>query len=127
MRDFIFLTKALSDKNRIRIILALKERELCVCQITKLLNLAPSTVSKHLSILNQAYLIESRKEGRWVYYRLANDKTFHSVNQAINWVMNSLVNDSKIIEDKKHLKEILKIDAEELCKTVIKNIKKRRN
>lgn len=122
MREFIFLAKALSDKNRIRIILALSEKELCVCQITKLLNLAPSTVSKHLSILNQAYLIESRKDGRWVHYRLAKDKTSHSISKAIEWVINSLINDLMVIEDKKHLKEILKIDPEELCKTVMNNM-----
>ncbi|MDD5772356.1 MAG: metalloregulator ArsR/SmtB family transcription factor [bacterium] len=114
MREFIFLTKALSDKNRIRVILALNKKELCVCQITRLLNLAPSTVSKHLSILNHARIIESRKEGRWVHYCLAKDKTS---SKAIGWVINSLSKDSKIIEDRKRLKEILKIDSEELCKT----------
>lgn len=116
MREFVFLTKALSDRNRIRIILALNKKELCVCQITGLLNLAPSTVSKHLSILNQAQLIEGRKEGRWVNYCLAKNKISPAVNQAIDWVINSLIKDPKIIEDKKRLKEILRIDPEKLCK-----------
>jgi DNA-binding transcriptional ArsR family regulator len=44
--------------------------ELCVCQIIELLGLVPSTVSKHMSILKQAGLVENRKEARWMYYRL---------------------------------------------------------
>ena len=68
MRDFMAIVKALADENRVRALMALRERELCVCEIIELLGLAPSTVSKHLSILYQAGLLESRKDGRWVYY-----------------------------------------------------------
>ncbi len=70
MREFMNLTKALADANRVRMVLALRERELCACQITELFDLAPSTMSKHLSILYQAGLVDSRKNGRWVYYSL---------------------------------------------------------
>ena len=68
MREFMSITKALADENRVRMLLALRDGELCVCQITELFGLAPSTISKHLSILYQAGLVESRKEGRWIYY-----------------------------------------------------------
>jgi ArsR family transcriptional regulator len=61
MREFVNITKALSDSNRVRTLLALRKGELCVCQITELFGLAPSTISKHLSILAQAGLVESRK------------------------------------------------------------------
>ena len=54
MREFMAITKALSDPNRVRILLALRRGELCVCQITELFGFAPSTVSKHLSILHHA-------------------------------------------------------------------------
>ncbi|MEY4385928.1 MAG: hypothetical protein RLY20_1211 [Verrucomicrobiota bacterium] len=67
------ITKARSDPGRVRILLALRKGELCVCQITELFGLAPSTVSKHLSILTQAGLTLSRKDERWVYYRLPED------------------------------------------------------
>ena len=63
MREFMTVIKALAEENRVRVVLALRERELCVCQIVELLGLAPSTVSKHLSILYQAGLLESRKDG----------------------------------------------------------------
>lgn len=64
MRVFLNITKALADENRIRALLALRQGELCVCQITGPFGLAPSTISKHLSILSQAGLLNSRKEGR---------------------------------------------------------------
>jgi len=54
MREFMKVTKALADPNRVRMLLALREQELCACQITELFGLAPSTMSKHLSILYQA-------------------------------------------------------------------------
>src|ERR1051325_2974904 len=70
MTSFMTITKALSDPGRVRILLALRRGELCVCQITELFGLAPSTVSKHLSVLTHAGLVVPRKEERWVYYRL---------------------------------------------------------
>ena len=57
MRELVKIFKALSDSNRIRIIKMLQIRPLCVCEITAVLNLATSTVSKHLSILREADLI----------------------------------------------------------------------
>jgi len=73
MREFMAITKALSDPGRVRILLALRRGELCVCQITELFGLAPSTMSKHLSVLHQGGLIASRKAERWVYYRLPDE------------------------------------------------------
>ena len=67
------VAKALADENRVRVLLTLCGRELCVCQIIEMLGLAPSTVSKHMAILKQARLVESRKEGRWMFYRLAGE------------------------------------------------------
>ena len=115
MDSVLNLIKALADRNRLRALLALKERELCVCQITELLSLAPSTVSKHLSLLNQAGLVESRKLGRWVYYRIS-DEAMKKYGNNILSVMNELNNDKIIEEDKQKLKEILKIDPEKLCR-----------
>ncbi len=52
MREFMNITKALADETRVRMLMALREGELCVCQITELFGFAPSTVSKHLSVLH---------------------------------------------------------------------------
>jgi DNA-binding transcriptional ArsR family regulator len=83
MRDFMAITKALSDPNRVRMLVALRRGELCVCQITELFGFAPSTVSKHLSILHHAGLIQSRKAERWVYYRLADKSAPVAVREAL--------------------------------------------
>ncbi|MBI4327609.1 MAG: winged helix-turn-helix transcriptional regulator [Chloroflexi bacterium] len=110
------ITKALADENRIRALLALRQGELCVCQMTELFGLAPSTVSKHLSILYQAGLLESRKDGRWIYYRLPANDASVVVREAIDWVEKSLGGSARAVEDARHLKKILKLDPVELCK-----------
>jgi DNA-binding transcriptional ArsR family regulator len=102
------ITKALSDQNRVRIIAALKNGELCVCQVIELLELAPSTVSKHLSILRNARLIDSRKQGRWMYYRLADENPSASVKEALAWLFRSVQDDLQIRKDNDRLEAIRK-------------------
>jgi ArsR family transcriptional regulator len=116
MRKFMAITKALSDPNRVRVLLALRVGELCVCQITELLGLATSTISKHLSILNQAGLILSRKAERWVYYRLPDKSAPVEMREALDWVMKSLGKTDEAMKDAVKLKKILKIDPVELCR-----------
>jgi len=116
MRRFMSLTKALADENRVRIILALRKRELCVCQVTELLALAPSTVSKHLSILFQAGLLESRKDGRWIYYRLPDPSAPVVVREALDWAHKAVKGHSRVIEDGRRLERILQADPADLCK-----------
>lgn len=116
MRSFMNITKALSDENRVRALLALRNGELCVCQITELLGLAPSTMSKHLSVLSQAGLVESRKEGRWIYYKLPSMEAPVEAREAIGWVWKSLDGNPRVAADDKKLNRILKQDPAELCK-----------
>jgi DNA-binding transcriptional ArsR family regulator len=116
MLEILNITKALSDENRVRALMMLKGGELCVCQIIEMLGLAPSTVSKHMSILRQANLVESRKQGRWMYYSLADNYAPVQIKQAIDWVISNAANDLKIQQDKKKLHKLLTIDKEELCK-----------
>lgn len=110
------ITKALADEKRVRALMALRKGELCVCQITELFGLAVSTVSKHLSILYQAGLVESRKEGRWIYYRLPGKAAPVAVRKALEWVEKSLAENARIAEDAQQLKQIQKTDPVELCK-----------
>ena len=116
MRNVMAVVKALGEENRARILVALQGRELCVCQIVALLELAPSTVSKHMSILHQARLVDSRKDGRWAYYRLAEGDMPAAAEQATALVIDLLSKDVRVREDEKRLKQILKTDPEELCK-----------
>jgi DNA-binding transcriptional ArsR family regulator len=108
--------RALSDPNRLRALYALDGRELCVCQIIELLGLAPSTVSKHMSLLAQAGLVESHKDGRWVFYRLAGKEAPSEAKDALDWALKYLHRTSQAEEDEKKLNEILTADREELCR-----------
>ena len=108
--------KALADESRLRAIGLLSARELCLCQIVEVLGLAPSTVSKHMSILHQARLVESRKEGRWAYFRLADDDVPAESHQALALVLKSLKQDKQGKADQRQLKAVLKIAPEELCR-----------
>lgn len=116
MREFMNITKALSDEKRVRTLLALRKGELCVCQITELFGLAPSTVSKHLSILFQADLVESRKDGRWIYYKLPGRNAPVVVREALDWIEKALADNAPVLEDNQQLKRILKQDPADLCK-----------
>lgn len=108
--------KALADENRLRALLALQEGELCVCQIVEFLGLAPSTVSKHMSILKQAGLVESRKSGRWVYYQYPQANTPEEVKQTLDWINENFKDDKKAHLDNTKIKQIMKMDVVELCK-----------
>jgi len=115
MLDFMAIAKALADENRVRLLLALQRQELCACQLVELVRLAPSTVSKHMSILKQSRLVEVRKESRWIYYRLAGPNAPSAVRDAIAWVQRSLANEPKVAGDAERLNEILQMDPEALC------------
>ena len=116
LRDVLNLTRALGDATRLRVLLALQRGELCACQITELFGLAPSTMSKHLYLLRQAGLVDSRKNGRWIHYRLPGAQAPVAVREALDWVTKSLADDPSALEDARNLKRILKSDPAELCK-----------
>jgi DNA-binding transcriptional ArsR family regulator len=109
------ITKALADENRVRTILFLRHGELCVCRIIDMLELAPSTVSKHMAILQQAGLVESRKEGRWRNYSLAGRSASAPARAALRWVVRACAGEPRTAADDKRLKKVMKKDIQELC------------
>jgi DNA-binding transcriptional ArsR family regulator len=115
MKEFMSVAKALADENRVRVLMFLHKGKLCVCQIVEMLGLAPSTVSKHMAILQQAGLVESRKEGRWVYYRLAERGAPPCVREAIRWVEKCLAADPQVLQDAKRLAKVCRMAKEDLC------------
>jgi DNA-binding transcriptional ArsR family regulator len=74
--------KALGDETRQRILGLLSIRELCVCELITALNITQPTASHHLSILEDAGLVESRKEGRLVFYGIADKQKVSSLMKA---------------------------------------------
>ena len=104
--------KALAHPVRLRLLAALRSGPLCVCQMTVVVRLAPSTVSEHLSELRRAGLISLRKEGRWVEYRLSEaaerEGTYGSVWPA-------MAGDPDVQADAVLVKELRRIPLDELC------------
>jgi ArsR family transcriptional regulator, arsenate/arsenite/antimonite-responsive transcriptional repressor len=116
LRETMAITKALGDENRVRMLLALRDGELCVCQITELFGLAASTTSKHLSILYQAGLVDSRKEGRWIFYSLPGKRAAAPRREIARWLQAATAEDDRIQDDAARLKKVMAMDPTELCK-----------
>ncbi len=74
MKDFLRVMKALSDPSRVKVIKMLQQKPMCVCEIQFALGLAQPTVSKHLKVLEDAGLVQSKKEGLWVNYLIADGR-----------------------------------------------------
>jgi len=116
MRSILRVTKALADIQRVRILMMLGPGELCVCQIVEVLGLAPSTISKHLSILCTAGLVDFRKDGRWMYYRLPEGTSGAVVRPVLKWLGDTLRHDHTIEQDGKKLRTVVSCDPGSLCR-----------
>lgn len=114
MQKTLNITKALADGNRLRVIMALTGHdELCVCQITEVLGHTTATVSRHMSVLQNAGLVKSRKDGRWVYYRLS--EAFP--RRLLKWLKEAAGNSAEILQDRETLNTIVSNGLDALCKT----------
>ncbi len=107
MRDVLFITKALADETRLRILLALRDRELCLCEVVDMLGLASSTVSKHLSILWQAGLVARRRQGRWTYFRHPGEDAPAIVQAFLHLLVTELSGDSQVTADARRLHRVV--------------------
>ncbi len=116
LRQLLDIFSALSDASRLRAFASLRGREVCVCQLTELLQLAPSTVSKHMSVLKRSGLTESRKQGRWMYYRLAPECMTGDLAAMVGPLFLRLRKDRQFRNDAERLKQILRLDPEVLRK-----------
>ena len=105
MKQEVSLFKALSDETRLRIMVLLSKKELCVCQLEWALDLTQAKISRHLTILKNAGLVQNRREGLWIFYSLTEPK--NELEKAIH----------------KYFKEYL-IKKHKLFKKAIANMKK---
>jgi len=114
MDELLKILKALSDKNRLRIVKMLQQRSCCVCEVTAVLEIATSTVSSHLSILKAAGIIEDVKDGKWVDYYLNTRTNNIFLSGMLPLLTFWLNNDVQVLAD---LKKLTTTDRLELCKT----------
>lgn len=106
---------ALSDRNRFRVFVALlSHEELCACQIVELLRVAGATVSRHMGILISSGLVASRKDGRWVHYRLRREVDGHA--PLFEWIACQIKDDPGGAEDAAALRVITAREPEGLCR-----------
>lgn len=84
--DLAELFKVFGDSTRIKILYALFEAELCVCDIAQLLSVSQTAVSHQLRVLKNNKLVKFRKEGKNVFYSLADDHVRRIINQGIEHV-----------------------------------------
>ena len=113
MRELIQVLKAVSDKNRIRIIKMLEKKQMCVCELAAVLEITQPSVSKHLKILNNAGVIKDERNGQWVDYSLCTEK-INKYSSVIQGTIKSWLNDDPVIEN--DLRETKKLCREYLCK-----------
>jgi ArsR family transcriptional regulator, arsenate/arsenite/antimonite-responsive transcriptional repressor len=112
MREISLLFKAVSDRTRLRIILMLRDRSMCVCEIRQVLQLAISTVSKHLSILRNAGLIVDFKQGKWVNYRRQDQSDDPKVQKILQLVDMWLEQDQTVKKDRD---QAARADRNDIC------------
>lgn len=109
------VSAALADPSRVRLLAACLDRERCVCQLVALIDLSNASISKHLGQLRDAGLLESRREGRWVHYRLP-DAPEPIVARAIATVRAHALQDELIEQDRATLANIDAIEPGELAR-----------
>ncbi len=109
----VTISRALGHPARLRTVAMLRSGELCVCQLTEVLQLAQSTVSTHLRELRRAGLITERKDGRWVYFAVSDDP------DARRWIDAALATagaDPRIDADLQQVDELRTVPVEDLCR-----------
>ena len=113
MKQFTKVMKALSDPNRVKIIKLLQQKVMCVCEIQGALGIAQPSVSKHLKVLEEAGLVDYRKEGLWVNYYLADGKSSPYAASLLGNLKHWLNEEPEISE---LIKTVPYLNREELCK-----------
>ena len=109
------IAKAVADPNRVRILKLLEGGELCVCQITTVLNLATTTVSKQLAELKKGGMVQQRRDGKWVYYRLAERELNAYAPHFLGLVRTLLNDDPTVAADRKLLGLVNAVPVNVLC------------
>jgi DNA-binding transcriptional ArsR family regulator len=112
LNDLVEMAKGLAHPGRLRLLAMLAGGELCVCQMTAILALAPSTVSQHLSVLSRGGLVTERKEGKLVFYRLRDDGAGAALLRPL---LDLLAADSTVRSDRNVVARLRRVPVATLC------------
>ncbi len=113
MRDAVKFLKALADTTRLRILALLLQRDLCVCELMFVLKMEQSRVSHQLRVLRDAELVEDRREGQWIIYRIP-EKARAGLKVLLEDILKDRLKDIPDVRD----------DTERLCVCLKEQIRK---
>ncbi len=108
----LYVSKALANRARLRILAALEGRELCVGQVAAIFDIARSTASEHLSELRRVGLIGERRDGKFVWYSLDTDERARSF---LAVVLSELASDGGVRADREMTERILALPHDLVC------------
>ena len=109
MKKIANIFKALSDDTRLRMIKLLHERELCVCELMQVLDMSQPRISRHMSVLKNAGLVEDRREGKWVHYSLRKETQGKEIKILLDSMAVIANNEAVVKADKKNLRKAIRL------------------
>lgn len=108
------LGQAIADPTRVRVLTALRRSELCVCELVDALEVSQSTLSSHLQVLRQIGMVNTRKEGRWIYYSL-NKRKAALMDAIFSLFKKGIRSDRRLIRDIQRIEARLAIRENGRC------------
>jgi len=105
--ELVAIARTLADPTRVRIIAALRNGELCVCELVDALNISQSSLSSHLQICRQTGVVTTRKESRWIYYSLST--RYRQLIEKIFSELQIVGSDEQLLRDAKRLRKRLQM------------------
>ena len=124
MLELVAIAKALADPTRIRIIAALRNGELCVCELVDALEISQSSLSSHLQICRQAGVLATRKDSRWIYYSLST--RYVALIERIFSELQTVDSDEQVRQDARRLKKRLQMREGGRCVVGFGQLKRER-
>ncbi|HEY5998209.1 MAG TPA: metalloregulator ArsR/SmtB family transcription factor [bacterium] len=112
MNTMVQCLKALGDENRLRILMLLRERELCVFELMGVLGLSQSLVSSHLGVLRSAGLVDARREGKRMRYAITEEGRRGGKRGIVNLVTTALAGEPAMERDRERLRDCLEFRGE---------------
>jgi ArsR family transcriptional regulator, arsenate/arsenite/antimonite-responsive transcriptional repressor len=107
MLEVVAIARALADPTRVRIVAALRNGELCVCELVDALGISQSSLSSHLQICRQSGVLTTRKESRWIYYSLST--RYGSLIERIFSELQTVGRDEQLRSDTMRIKKRLRM------------------
>ena len=112
MRGLVKVFKALSDKNRLRILKMLQHKKMCVCELAAALGITQPSVSRHLSLMKDAGLVKDERNGPWIDYGLC-DESINPYAPLIQSHLKGWINDDTTV--KEDIKKMKSLKREDIC------------